>query len=46
VPHIRGGSRGAHIVRVNVEIPKKLSNKQKELLQEFAKEHGKSFWHR
>jgi molecular chaperone DnaJ len=39
VPHIRGGTRGAHIVTINVEIPTKLSKKQKDLLEEFAKEN-------
>ncbi len=36
VPHIKSEKRGAHIVSVHVEIPKKLNKKQKELLQEFA----------
>lgn len=44
VPHIRGKGRGAHIVQVNVEIPKKISKKQKELLEEFAKSNPKKFW--
>ncbi len=34
------GSRGNQIVEVKVEIPKKLSQKQKEILTEFAKESG------
>lgn len=34
VPHLRGESRGAHIVGVIVETPTKLSKKQKELLEE------------
>jgi molecular chaperone DnaJ len=46
VHHIRGGGRGAHIVRINVEIPRKLTTKQKQLLEEFAKEQGKGFWSR
>lgn len=36
--------RGAHIVRIEVEIPKKLSKKQKELFKEFAAEKGNKFW--
>lgn len=45
VPHMQGNSRGAHIVTIHVEIPSKLSKKQKELLQDFAKESGKKrFW--
>ena len=35
VPHIRGSSRGAHIVTVIVDIPTKLSKQQKELLEQF-----------
>ncbi len=45
VPHMKGKSRGDHIVRILVETPKKLTRKQEELLQEFAKESGKKpFW--
>ena len=42
VPHLRRDSRGAHIVQVIVDIPTKLSKKQKELLEQFAslKKHG------
>lgn len=35
VPSIRGGSRGAHIVTVIVDIPKKLNKQQIELLKKF-----------
>ncbi len=35
VPHVRGTSRGAHIVRVVVDIPTKLSKKQREILEQF-----------
>lgn len=41
VPHMRGSSRGAHIVTVAVDTPTKLSKKQKELLEEFKKAGGK-----
>jgi molecular chaperone DnaJ len=34
-PHLRGDSRGAHIVTIKVETPTGLSKKQKELLEEF-----------
>jgi molecular chaperone DnaJ len=34
VTHLRSGGRGDHLVTVNVEVPKKLSKKQKELLEE------------
>lgn len=41
-PDIRTGSRGDHIATVKVEVPKKLSRKQKKLLEEFEanKKHG------
>lgn len=46
VPNLRSGTRGAQIVTVRVDIPTKLSKKQKELLQEFRDgEHSKKkFW--
>lgn len=34
VPHLKGGSRGAHIVTIVVDTPTKLSRRQKELLKE------------
>jgi molecular chaperone DnaJ len=34
VPRLHGESRGDHLVRVTVEVPKKLSKKQKQLLEE------------
>lgn len=37
VPHLRSDTRGAHIITIIVETPTRLSKKQKELLQEFAK---------
>lgn len=40
VPHLRGNTRGAHIVTINVETPRDLSKRQKELLEEFASENG------
>lgn len=43
VPHLRGSSRGAHIVTVVVDTPTKLSRQQKELLEQFnapAKKRG------
>ncbi len=39
VPHMRGGSRGAHIVTVLVDTPTKLSRKQRELLEELHNDH-------
>lgn len=41
VPHLRGSTRGAHIVTIIVETPTKLSKKQKELLEAFHNEHGR-----
>lgn len=44
VPTLRGGS-GDHYVRVKVEIPKNLNNKEKELYQELLKLRGtKKSW--
>ncbi len=36
-PRLGSDQRGPHIVTINVEIPKNLSKKQKELIEEFAK---------
>jgi molecular chaperone DnaJ len=35
VPHMRGNSRGDHIVSIHVDTPSKLSKRQRELLEEF-----------
>lgn len=35
VPHIRGNGRGAHIVSIVVDIPTKLTKKQREILEQF-----------
>ncbi|MEM5770953.1 MAG: molecular chaperone DnaJ, partial [Bacillota bacterium] len=40
IPHLRGGGRGDQHVRVKVITPKKLNDRQKELLAEFAKAGG------
>ena len=37
-----GGGRGDLLVKVKVEVPKKLSRKEKELLEQFAEMHKKS----
>ena len=44
VPHLHGSGRGDHYVRVKVTVPKHLTGKQKELLQEFQEEAGKNGW--
>lgn len=36
VPHLRGSSRGPHIVSILVDTPTKLSKKQKEILEQFG----------
>ncbi len=43
VPHLRTGTRGAHIVTINVATPTKLTKRQKELLQQFNGS-SKKFW--
>lgn len=40
VPHLRTGARGDQYVKVVVEVPRSLSEKQKEILRDFAKETG------
>jgi len=48
MPDIRTGRKGDEMVRVTIEVPKKMTQKQKELIEEFAKESGdskkKGFW--
>ncbi|MEK6979121.1 MAG: molecular chaperone DnaJ [Candidatus Micrarchaeota archaeon] len=43
IPSMRSGRKGDELVKVNVEIPKNISKKQRELLEEFKKEDGKLF---
>lgn len=40
IPKLRGGGRGDLFVKLNVEIPKKLNDTQRELLHSLAKEFG------
>ena len=40
VKRIRGGGRGDHYVRIKVAVPKKLSHRQKELLEELQREEA------
>ena len=44
MPRLQRGGKGDVMVRVVIEVPKKLSKKQKELLAEFEKEIGKKSW--
>ena len=42
VPRISGRGAGDHVVRFRVEIPKKMSAREKELLKEIADERGEA----
>lgn len=42
IPHLRGNGRGSHYVRIKVVVPRKLSRRQKELLEEFQKEESQT----
>jgi len=42
VPRVNGRGAGDHVVRFVVEIPKKMSTREKELLREIADERGES----
>lgn len=41
VPHVRGSGRGDHYVRLKITIPKHLTSRQKELLEQFEEEGKK-----
>lgn len=43
LPNLRSGRKGDELVTVNVKIPKNISSKQKQLLEDFKKEDGKMF---
>jgi molecular chaperone DnaJ len=40
IPHVRRGGKGNHYVAIKVEVPKRLTKRQEELLREFAVESG------
>jgi len=40
LPSLRGGQRGDQFVRIFVEVPSKLSSRQREILEQFAEETG------
>lgn len=44
VPHLQKTTRGAHIVTIIVDIPTKLTKQQKELLEEFKKNHKRGIF--
>ena len=41
VPHLKGSSRGSHIVTILVDTPKKLTKEQVKLLEDFQKNGAK-----
>lgn len=41
VPHLRGGGRGDHYVRIKIVVPKNLTSRQKDLLHQFEEEGKK-----
>ena len=43
-PRLGSDERGPHIVTVNVEIPRNLSKKQKELIEEFDNSKKRGFF--
>lgn len=43
LPDLRTGRKGDFVIKISIEVPKKISKKQKELLEEFEKE-GKKKW--
>jgi molecular chaperone DnaJ len=42
--HLKSRGRGDQIVVINVDVPTKLSKKQKQLLEELDKELAKKNW--
>lgn len=40
IPHLRGSGRGDQYVKVEIDVPKKLNENQKEVLREFAEISG------
>ena len=42
IPKLQSSGRGDQYVRVNVQVPKNLTEKQKELLKQFAETLGES----
>jgi DnaJ-class molecular chaperone len=44
IKHVHSSETGDHYVRIQVEVPNKLSSKQKEILEDFASESKKRRW--
>ncbi|MCL1833794.1 MAG: molecular chaperone DnaJ, partial [Leptospirales bacterium] len=42
IPYLGSYGKGDQLVKINIEVPKKLSSRQKELLKEFAKLSGEN----
>lgn len=42
IPHLGGRGRGDELVKINVQVPSNLNDKQKELLRELAKTFGEN----
>ncbi|KKT75556.1 MAG: Chaperone protein DnaJ [Candidatus Peregrinibacteria bacterium GW2011_GWA2_44_7] len=40
IPHMKGQNKGDHYVKIRIDIPKKLSRKEKELYQQLVQESG------
>jgi molecular chaperone DnaJ len=40
IPFLRGNGRGDQFVKINIEVPKKLNEKQKSILRDFAEVSG------
>jgi molecular chaperone DnaJ len=40
IKHLRSNAKGDQFIKVNVEVPKRLTAKQKELLRQFAEISG------
>ena len=44
VPHLQGSGRGDHYVRIKITVPKHLTHRQRELLEQLEEEKNKKGW--
>jgi molecular chaperone DnaJ len=44
VKHVNSSAHGDHYVRIQLDVPQKISSRQKELLEEFDRESKKRRW--